>query len=89
MLSCYIVLDWVTPAPPAPPGPGPGPAPAACVAAENEHCPGLGGTGAETGGACYNCVKAHDKAFQGAGCYTSGSGGRHKFVQSFCGGSTE
>eukprot|EP00937_MAST-01D_sp_MAST-1D-sp2_P003802 g3802.t1 len=75
--------------PPHPPHPGPGPTPAGCIAAEGKCCPALGGTGAQKGGACYNCVKAHDMALEAAGCYAAGGGGRHAFVQKFCGKTTE
>ena len=76
----------ITPHPPQPPDP---PGPAACAAAEDKHCPGLGGTGAQVGGACYACVVANTKVLEDAGCWTnSGSGGRHAFVEAFCGNAT-
>ena len=76
----------ITPRPPQPPDP---PGPAACAAAEGKYCPGLGGTGAQVGSACYACVVANSKVLEDAGCWTnSGSGGRHTFVEAFCGTAT-
>ena len=87
--AAHIVRPVRSPPPPGPgpsPTPGPGPSPA-CTAAEDECCPGLGGTGAQKGGACYNCVtvSAHDKALEAAGCFVAGGGSRHKFIGAFCG----
>ena len=79
-VSCHI-----TPRPPAPAPPAPGPA--ACAAAEAALCPGLAGGGAKVGEPCYQCVTAHSKQLEDAGCWsaaTAGSGGRSAAIKKFC-----
>ena len=73
------------PPPPSPPGPppspGPPPPPETCAACEKRLCPGEAGKGK----ACKSCVVANSAAFEAAGCYVGGNGGRSAFCQSFCG----
>jgi hypothetical protein len=66
--------------PPPPPTPVP-PGPEACMAAEAAVCPGEAGNGE----ACFNCVVAHSKQLEDAGCWKeSGKGGRHAFIEKWC-----
>lgn len=73
-------------APNPPPRPGPGPAPMACPAAEEQYCPGDAHTGVQKLGKCYTCVCKFSRELEEAGCYTgAGNGGRHAFIETFCG----
>jgi len=66
-------------------GPGPAPSPTppteTCAACETRLCPGDSGKGK----ACKKCVVANSDAFEAAGCYVGGSGGRSAFCERFCG----
>ena len=76
-LSCQITPD----PPPLPP--------IGCAAVEQALCPGEAGKGARVGDPCYNCVVEHSSAFGRAGCWTNGgAGGRHTFIEDFCGNSS-
>ena len=64
-----------------PPAPSPTPPPAeTCAACEKRLCPGESGQGK----ACKKCVVANSDAFEAAGCYVGGSGGRNAFCERFC-----
>jgi hypothetical protein len=77
-VSCQI-----TPRPPPRPPP---PGPVACRLAEDKYCPGLGGRGAKVGQPCEVCVINNANAFSEAGCIEGAkSGGRHSFIEKFCG----
>eukprot|EP00035_Acanthoeca_spectabilis_P029976 m.475870 g.475870 ORF g.475870 m.475870 type:complete len:258 (+) comp39279_c0_seq1:1812-2585(+) len=76
-VSCQIV-----PHPPKPPQPRP----SGCTAAENTYCPGLAHRGSASGNPCYDCVVRNSAELAQAGCWSNGgSGGRHAFIQKFCG----
>jgi hypothetical protein len=69
-----------TPTPPTPTPPAPTPA-VSCADCEKKECPGEAGKGQT----CKSCVLAHNGAFEAAGCYVPGKGGRSAFVKKFCG----
>lgn len=66
--------------------PHPPPRPDNCVAAEKALCPGQAHAGAKAGDPCYTCVVTNSVAMMKAGCwYKNEPGGRHGFIESFCG----